>query len=92
MDKGAWGTVRGQPAGIFQHDFRSLGDRRTHLERLNPLDDGQSPVDGTGAAGVDVPQPLQTYNTSDIPILDQFPIERRPFGAMIYRDAPVGDE
>lgn len=92
MDLGAWGTVRARPAGTFQHDFRSPEDRRTHLERINPLSDGQSCVDGTGMAGVDVPQPLQTYNTSDTPILDQFPAERRPFGTVIYQDTAVGDE
>lgn len=86
---GDWGTRRSQPAGPFQHDYRSDGDARTHLERLNPLD-GNSPVDGTGMGGVNTPLPLQTDNTTNRPLAVQFPggIVPEP---ILYEDVPTGD-
>ncbi len=45
--------ARHHPAGPqMGHHFASPDDNLTHIERLNPVADGVSPSDGTGAAGV----------------------------------------
>jgi len=57
---------------LFIDDFRSLGDTRTHLERITPLN-GNSIGYCPGSERGFQRQPLQTYTTNDIPVTAQFP-------------------
>ena len=66
---GRYAPDRARPAGEFlvEH-FMNSGDTRTHAERLNPLDNGESFGWCPGANRGFQPQPLQTFNISDQPI------------------------
>lgn len=65
--------VRHQPGGpFFIEHFWNADDKRTHIDRINPLD-GKSPSDGTGAHGVHRQPELQTDNVSDAVIWAQVP-------------------
>lgn len=65
---GAMAVRRNAPAGDFIDHFMSPGDNRTHTERINPLDNGESFGWSPGANRGFQPQPLQTFNISDQPI------------------------
>ena len=68
MQPGASAVRRNAPAGDFIDHFMSVGDNRTHCERINPLDNGESFGWCPGANRGFQPQPLQTFNISDQPI------------------------
>lgn len=70
---GASAVRRNAPAGDFIDHFMMVGDRRTHTERINPLDNGESFGWCPGANRGFKDLPLQTYNTSDTPIAAQIP-------------------
>ena len=71
MQPGASAVRRNAPAGDFIDHFMSVGDNRTHCERINPLDNGESFGWCPGANRGFQPQPLQTFNISDRPITAQ---------------------
>ena len=71
MQPGASAVRRNAPAGDFIDHFMSPGDNRTHTERINPLDNGESFGWCPGANRGFQPQPLQTFNISDRPITVQ---------------------
>ena len=72
MQPGASAVRRNAPAGDFIDHFMLPGDTwmggRTHCERINPLDNGESFGWCPGANRGFQPQPLQTFNISDQPI------------------------
>lgn len=70
---GAPAVRRNAPAGDFIDHFMMVGDRRTHTERINPLENGESFGWCPGANRGFKDLSLQTYNTSDTPIAAQIP-------------------
>jgi hypothetical protein len=62
---------RNRPTGSFFDHFMSVGDKRTHLEIINPLN-GNSIGYVPGAERGYQSQPLQTFTTNDILITAQF--------------------